>query len=86
MFTKKIKCLYTLHNLNKIQNVIEGERYMENLSANIWTDEEDDVSKARLSVLIYATCLVACELDYRPGNGYQPYGVSDALDAYCVGC
>lgn len=38
--------------LNKILYVTEGEMSMENLNTSIWTDEEDGVSKARISVLI----------------------------------
>ena len=55
---------------------------MENLNTSIWTDEDEDVGKARISPLVFATCLAACETEYPDG----PYGTSNALDELCVSC
>lgn len=69
--------------LNKILYVAEGEMSMENLNTSIWIDEEDDVSKARISVLIFATCLAACEMEPPEGGAY---GTSSSMAEECISC
>lgn len=71
--------------LNKILYVTEGEMSMENLNTSIWTDEEDGVSKARISVLIFATCLAACEMENPPITG-GAFGTSSSMAEECTSC